>query len=157
MEEPSLRSLEVGRLYVVPAPPRLPPPSQVETLLRRAVLDFRVSERRKCFAPVLHVGVPGANCLAHEQRVAQAVEHGLGADLVAALLHRTRSGPVEPLVWLTRSGDLVLEDADAAWLSAARSAYAEAQVPLTMAVVTRRGWWDPLSGRRREWKRLRRR
>ena len=152
-----MRSPEVGRLYVVPAqpdPPRLPP---ADALLRRAVLDFRLSERRKSFPPVLHVGVPGATCLAHEQRHAQAVEHGLGADLVAALLRRTRTGPVEPLVWLTRTGELVLEDADAAWLSAARSAYAEADVPLTMAVVTRRGWWDPLSERRREWKRLRHR
>jgi hypothetical protein len=46
---------------------------------------------------------------------------------------------------------------DAEWLSAARSAFAEAGVDLTMVVVTRRGWWDPRSGRRREWKRLRRR
>jgi hypothetical protein len=121
------------------------------------VLDFRVSERRKVFAPVLHVGVPGGTGLAYEPRRDEPMEHALRADLVAALLRRTRTGPVEPLVWLTRTGELVLEDVDAAWLSAARSAYAEAGVGMTMVVVTRRGWWDPRSGRRREWKRLRRR
>ena len=83
------------------------------------------------------------------------MEHALRADLVAALLRRTRTGPVDPLVWLTRTGELVLEDLDAAWLAAARAAYAEAGVRLTMVVVTRRGWWDPRTGRRREWKRLR--
>jgi hypothetical protein len=130
---------------------------QTQVLLRRAVLDFRLTERRKVFAPVLHVGVPGATGVAYEPRGDEPMEHGVRADLVAAFLRRTRAGPVEPLVWLTRTGELALEDVDAAWLSAARSAYAEAGVPLTMVVVTRRGWWDPLSGRRREWKRLRRR
>lgn len=137
--------------------PATPLSPQTCALLRRAVLDFRVSERRKVFAPVLHVGVPGGVGLAHEPRRDEPMEHALRADLVAALLRRTRTGPVEPLVWLTRTGEFVLEDMDAAWLSAARSAYAEAGVGLTMVVVTRRGWWDPRSGRRREWKRLRRR
>ncbi len=132
-----------------------PDPPQIHALLRRAVLDFRVSERRKVFAPVLHVGVPGGTTLTYAPRHDEPMEHGLRADLVAALLRRTRTGPVEPLVWLTRTGELVLEDLDAAWLAAARSAYAEAGVPLTMVVVTRRGWWDPRTGQRREWKRLR--
>lgn len=106
---------------------------------------------------MLHVGVPGATSLIHEGGHDQSAEHGLRADLVAALLHRSRTGPVPPLVWLTRTGELVLEDVDAAWLSAARAAYAEAGLPLVMAVVTRRGWWEPLTERSREWKRLRRR
>ena len=118
---------------------------QTHALLRRAVLDFRVAEKRKAFAPVVHVGVPGTVDLTYEPRRDERLEHGLRADLV------------EPLVWVTRTGEFVLEDADAAWLSAARSAYAEAGVPLTMVVVTRRGWWDPRSGRSREWMRLRRR
>jgi hypothetical protein len=142
----------------VPAHPQPDPLSpQAQALLRRAVLDFRVSERRKSFAPVLHVGVPGVAVCTHEPGRAERLEHGLRADLVAAMLCRTRTGPVEPLVWVTRTGGFVLEDTDAAWLSAARSAFAEAGVALTMVVVTRRGWWDPSTGRRREWKRLRRR
>jgi hypothetical protein len=85
------------------------------------------------------------------------MDHGMRADIVAAFLRRTATGEAEPLVWITRVGDFVLEDVDAGWLSAACTAYAEAEVPLMMVVVTRRGWWDPRSGRRREWKRLRRR
>ncbi len=130
---------------------------QTHALLRRAVLDFRASERRKTFPPVLHVGLPGGPELAYVARADEPMEHSLRADLVAAFLPRTRTAAADPLVWLTRTGDLVLEDADAAWLSAAWSAYAEAGVSLTMVVVTRRGWWDPRSDRRREWKRLRRR
>jgi hypothetical protein len=130
---------------------------QTRELLRRAVLDFRVAEKRKAFAPVVHVGVPGAIDLAFEPPRDQPLEHGLRADLVAAFLRATSTDTVEPLVWVTRTGDFVLEDADAAWLSAARSAYAEAGAPLTMVVVTRRGWWDPRSGRSRVWKRLRQR
>ncbi len=140
-----------------PDPHPDPLTSKTHALLRRAVLDFRVTERRKTFAPVLHVGVPGATGFAYEPCRDEPMEHGVRADLVAAFLHRTRTGRVEPFVWLTRTGEFVLEDVDAAWLSAARSAYAEADVSLTMVVVTRRGWWDPRSGRRREWKRLRRR
>ena len=59
------------------------------------------------------------------------------------------------MVWLTRAGDLDLQDVDAAWLSAARAAGAEAGIDLTLVVVTRRGWSDPRSGVSREWKRLR--
>jgi hypothetical protein len=128
---------------------------QTHRFLRRAVLEHRVSERRKTFSPVLHVGVPGALELVVDHRAAGPMEHGLRADLVAACLRHTRCDSVEPLVWLTRTGDFVLEDADAAWLSAARSAYAEAGLGLTMVVMTRRGWWDPRSGASREWKRLR--
>jgi hypothetical protein len=140
-----------------PEPPLDPITPRTHALLRRAVLDFRDSERRKLFAPVVHVGVPGGTALSFEARADDPMEHGLRADLLAAFLQGTRTRTVDPLVWLTRTGEFVLEDADAAWLSAARSAYAEAGVSLTMVVVTRRGWWDPRSGRRREWKRLRRR
>ena len=131
------------------------PTPETHRLLRRAVLEHRVAERRKAFPPVLHVGVPGELELVVDHRQAWPIEHGLRADLVAACLRHTRGGSVEPLVWLTRTGDFGLEDPDAAWLSAARSAYAEAGLGLTMVVVTRRGWWDPRSGASREWKRLR--
>ena len=73
------------------------------------------------------------------------------------MLRRTTTSRRAPLVWLTRPGELDLQDVDAAWLAAARTAYAEAAAPLTMVVVTRRGWRDPRSGVRREWKRLRQR
>ena len=63
----------------------------------------------------------------------------------------------QPLVWLTRHGDLDLQDLDAAWLAAAWSAHAERGLPLTMVVVNRHGWLDPRTGATQEWVRLRRR
>jgi hypothetical protein len=124
--------------------------------LRRAVLSLRAVERRRVFGPVLHVGEPGGCEVPFAVRPAQPMEHALRADVVAALLPRLAASPERPpLVWLTRPGELCLQDVDAAWLAAARTAFAEAGLPLTMVVVTRQGWWDPRSGLRREWKRLR--
>jgi hypothetical protein len=124
--------------------------------LRRAVLDHVRTERRPRFAPLLHAGMPGA---AEEVFAAPAegLDHALRTDVVAALLGRMRRPGAEPLLWLTRPGPLDLQDVDAAWLSAARSAGAEAGTDVTLVVVTRRGWADPRSGVRREWKRLRQR
>ncbi len=54
-----------------------------------------------------------------------------------------------------RLGDLALQDVDLAWLAAARAAYAEAELPLVMVVVSRTAWRDPRSGVGRSWRRLR--
>lgn len=137
-----------------------PVPPQVAAALRRLVLGLRTGEPRRVFAPVVHVGGPGLE-VAHGVRGDEDLDHALRADVVGALLRRSRAcpGPRDdaPLLWITRPGELNLHDVDAAWLSAARSAYAEAGLPLTMVVVTRQGWWDPRSGTRRIWKRLRQR
>ena len=130
--------------------------------LRRAVLEHATSERRRVFAPLLHVGTPGGPqdvfAPAHldpDPLDPDPLDHALRADVAAALLRRHRSTSPAPLVWLTRPGELCLQDVDAAWLAAARTAAAEADLPLTMVVVTRRGWWDPRSGATRTWRRLR--
>jgi hypothetical protein len=124
--------------------------------LRRAVLEHVSSERRRAFPPLLHVGTPGGpQALFATEPDRAPLDHALRADVVAAMLARQRTGGVAPLVWLTRPGDLCLQDVDAAWLAAARGAAAEAGLPLTMVVVTRRGWWDPRSGATRTWRRLR--
>jgi hypothetical protein len=123
--------------------------------LRRAVLEHAVSERRRIFAPVLHVGTPGGPQALFAPGQLGATDHGLRTDVVAALLRRTAGAPEEQLVWLTRAGDLELQDVDAAWLAAARAAVLEAGVPLTLVIVNRHGWWDPRSGAGRTWKRLR--
>ncbi len=125
--------------------------------LRRAVLDHHHTERRHRFPPLLHVGVPGATEDVVAAEPDGGADHALRADIVAALLQRARRGGTPPLVWITRPGPLDLQDVDAAWLAAARTATAEAGVGLTMVVVTRRGWLDPRSAVRREWKRLRQR
>ena len=122
--------------------------------LRRAVLEHAVSERRRVFAPLLHVGTPGGPQALFAAGPLGVTDHALRTDVVAALLRRT-SGLDERLLWLTRPGGLELQDTDAAWLAAARAAAAEADVPLTMVVVTRHGWRDPRSGAGQTWKRLR--
>jgi hypothetical protein len=132
-----------------------PLPRQVHDLLRRAVLDLAVSERRRSFPTLLHVGDPGGSQAVFALTVGDTVDHTLRTDVVAALLRRTALAGLEPVVWLTRPGDLDLQDEDAAWLAAARAATGEAGVGLTMVVVTRKGWRDPRSGVQRTWKRLR--
>ncbi|MEP9380834.1 hypothetical protein [Nocardioides sp. KR10-350] len=125
----------------------------VERLLRRAVLAHASGERRRQHQALLHVGVPGGRELVFPLLPGESIDQALDADVVAAM--RLRTGPPTPLVWLTRAGDLDLQDVDARWLAAARQAYAEAGVPLVFVVVNRHGWRDPRTGVRRDWKRLR--
>ena len=125
---------------------------------RRGGFDHALSEPRRVFAPLLHVGRPGGPEAVFAFGAHDPADQSLRTDVVAALLRRTRSadrsGPA-PLVWLTRAGPLDLQDVDAAWLAAARAASAEAGLPLTLVVVTRHGWRDPRSGVGRVWKRVR--
>jgi hypothetical protein len=133
-----------------------PLPRELGAVLRRAALDHVRAERRRGYAPVLHVGFPGGAEEVFALRPEDPGDHAIRADVLAAMLQRVRrvAGAV-PLVWLTRAGPLDLQDVDAAWLAAARTAASEAGITLTMVVVTRRGWVDPRTGVRREWKRLR--
>lgn len=133
-----------------------PVPRPLAAVLRRAVLDHGRTERRRGFSPLLHVGAPGGAEEVFALAPGEPADHAIRADVVAALLQRGRrvTGAV-PMVWLTRAGPLELQDVDAAWLAASRTAAAEAGVALTLVVVTRRGWLDPRTGVRREWKRLR--
>lgn len=143
-----------------------PVPALVEPLvgpwrrtLRAAVLQHATGEHRRRHLPLVHVGRPGA----HECVVpaipadGEPDDHALRTDVLAALLRRV--GDCEPapgpLVWLTRAGDLDLQDVDAAWLAAARAAASEADVDLTMVVVDRHGWRDPRTGLQQHWVRLR--
>lgn len=133
---------------------------------REAVLDLRYGERRRVFPATVHVGTPGSGSAAwelpaHRRHGEPPCDQALRSDVVAALLDRHRSheepGAREPSVWLTRSGPLGEHDEDTAWLSGARTAYAEAGLVLRIAVVTHAGWYDPRTGDGRRWKRLRRR
>jgi len=132
-----------------------PVPATTRRLLRKAVHEHAATERRRWgYPPVLHVGVPGGEVAALDLADAEPADPGLRTDVVAALRVRAGGAP-EHLVWLTRWGDLGLQDVDAQWLGGARAAYAEAQVALTFVVVTRRGWRDPRSGVGRTWARVR--
>lgn len=126
---------------------------RVRALLRQAVLEHAASERRRVYPPVLHVGAPGQRVASLVLEMSEPTDPGLRADVVAAL--RVRAGGADGLVWLTRAGCLDLQDVDARWLSAARTAYDEAGAPLAFVVVNRRGWRDPRSGLGRTWARVR--
>jgi hypothetical protein len=132
-----------------------PLPSATRRQLRRVVHEHAATDtgRGRC-APVLHVGVPGRTVATLDLAGAEPSDPGLRTDVVAAL--RVRAGAdLGHLVWLTRGGDLGLQDVDAQWLAGARAAYDEAQAPLTFVVVTRRGWRDPRSGLGQTWARVR--
>ena len=132
-----------------------PLPPGTHALLRRAVREHAAGERRRGgYPPVLHVGAPGGRTASLDLASAEPTDPGLRTDLVAALRVRAGAGP-DHLVWLTRPGDLALQDVDARWLAGARAAYDEAQAPLRFVVVTRRGWRDPRSGVGRTWARVR--
>jgi hypothetical protein len=144
-------------------------------VLRLAVREHALGERRRRYLPLLHVGRPGGRAAvvaASGDDAPAPHDDALRVDVVAALLRRIRTGAgagtgssdgagpgtgEEPLVWLTRSGDLDLQDVDVHWLAAARAACAEAGLDLTMVVVTRHGWLDPRTGATRRWARVRRR
>lgn len=131
----------------------------LQTVLRRAVADHAAREPRRVYPPLLHVGWPGGPEDVFVVAPDDELDHALRTDVVAALLHTSRRhAPVAgavPMLWLTRSGPLEVGDLDLAWLAAARSAGAEAAVGLMLVVVTRQGWFDPRTGVRREWKRIR--
>lgn len=131
-----------------------PVPATLARVLRRAVYDHAVADRRRVHPPYLHVGVPGQPHPVFPVRADEPTDHTLRVEIVSALLHRAGPGA---LAWLVRPGELVMQDVDAAWLAAARQAYAEADRTLTFVVVNRHGWWDPRSGARRTWRRLRQR
>lgn len=154
-----------------PATSAGPPDRRLAALLRRAVLEHALTERRRSHLPILHVGIPGQPHLLFAITPDEPTDHALRADVVAAMRARQlrpayradlpegRAEPREPggplLVWLTRSGPLELADVDAAWFAAARHAFAEAGAPLHFAVVNRHGWRDPATGGGRQWRRLR--
>ena len=145
----------------MPMPRRRSPERLIDVLLRRAVREHAAAERRARFVPILHVGVPGEPHEVFAVVPDEPADHALRTDVVAALRHRALRrtpgaavGP-GPLVWLTRGGDLELQDVDMAWFAAARQAYGEADGELCFAVVNRHGWHDPRTGARRSWVRAR--
>lgn len=136
-----------------------PVPRPLALLLRRAVLDHATTEHRRSFHPLLHVGVPGGPESVLAVRPDDRLDHALRVDVVSAMLRRSSrqgaGGPTGPLVWLTRAGELDLQDVDVAWLAATRAAAQELDRALPMVVANRRGWLDPRTGVTRRWQRLR--
>ena len=123
-------------------------------VLRAAVLELIETESRRRFPAVLHAGVPGRS-VRHVD--AGVIDAGLRADLALALMRRAGTATTAPYVWLTRPGELSVHDDDLQWLGPVAWAAAGLGLRAGLVVVTRRGWFDPVSGVRREWRRLRRR
>lgn len=129
--------------------PTTPPP--VDPRRRAAVLELARSERRRVHPALVHVGTPGAGAVVVPADTGW--DRAARTDLLSRLLWTARAS--DPVVWLTRTGRLEWQDRDAAWFAACRAAGAETGVEVDYLVVTRHGWWEPRTGERREWKRIR--
>ena len=134
---------------------RAPIDRRTHRLLRAAVLELVEGEPRRSFPVVLHAGVPGRS-VSHVERP-PFPDAGLRTDVALALVRRARALGAGPAVWLTRPGQLSTHDIDLQWLGPVSWACSSIGQPVGLVVVTRRGWFDPVSDVRREWRRLRRR
>ena len=132
---------------------REPVDRTVQQLLRRAVVDHAMAERRKDFPPALQVGVPGVRCRRFE--ITPSLDHAVRTDIVEAMLRPAVEKGVVPLLWLTRRGDTEPHDVDGAWSAAVHAAGGELGLALGLVIVTRRSWHDPRTGVCRTWKRIR--
>lgn len=122
-------------------------------VLRAATLELVEAESRRRFPVTLHAGEPGRS--ARHVEDPPLTDAGLRADLALALLRRAGALTPRPCLWLTRPGELTTHDDDLRWLGPTRWAGAALGSPVALVVVTRRGWFDPVSDVRREWRRLR--
>lgn len=146
-------------------PVQAPITRETHLVLRALALDFTETERRRRHPPVLWAGHPDQAACRLDLADVGALDAGLRTDMVAGLVVQARFGARRlggdearvPWLWLTRSGRVADEDRDAEWAAAALAACGELAMPCPFVVVVRHGWYDPVSGVRREWVRLRRR
>lgn len=122
-------------------------------VLRAATLELVEAESRRRFPVILHAGEPGRSVRHVEDP--PLGDPGLRADVALALLRQAGVLTERPCLWLTRPGELTPHDDDLRWVGPTRWAAAALGSPTALVVVTRRGWFDPVSGVRREWRRLR--
>ena len=134
---------------------RAPIDRHTHRVLRAATLEHVEGEARRHFPVVLHAGEPGRS-VRHVEAPPLA-DAGVRGDVALALLRRARVLTPRPYVWLTRPGELSPHDDDLRWTGPVSWACSSIGQPVGLVVVTRRGWFDPVSDVRREWRRLRRR
>ncbi|MCF6377583.1 hypothetical protein L2K70_08205 [Nocardioides KLBMP 9356] len=134
---------------------RAPVDRATHRVLRAAVVELVEGEDRRRFPVALHAGVPGRSVVHVDSPPLS--DAGGRADVALALVARARALGPRSVVWLTRPGELSPHDDDLRWLGPVSWACSSLGEPLGLVVVTRRGWFDPVSGVRREWRRLRRR
>lgn len=120
--------------------------------LRAAVITLRARSGRRRPSPALHAGFPDGSFVSFEPP-GDGLDHALRTDLVGALIARGRGESA--LVWLTRAGLPLWHDHDAAWTLPAVAAWAEVGEDARFVVVTPRGWYAPVTGHGRRWRRPR--
>lgn len=110
---------------------------------------------RRALPTTVHVGSPEG------QHTDIDVEAWQDAGIRTELVARALAGLDEPVFeraipWLTRTGELDVQDADLQWGAAAREGYARYGLDLPgFFVVTRRGWSNLLTGETHVWQRVR--
>ena len=141
---------------------------------RSALLACVLELKRRCprgrFPLRVHAGRPGGASESFELEPGDRLDPALRTDVAAALLHRARGRVAAPWLWITRPGPPGTVDADLAWSAAARAALAEAaptdgsgdgsedmlpEPAGRFVVVTRQGWYEPVTGHGQRWARLR--
>jgi hypothetical protein len=117
----------------------------------RALVD--AAGTRRAIPTTCHVGHPGGDQSRFPHRVVD--EPSLRADLVERAIDGLRETD-RACAWVSRGGELELNDADAEWLAATRIAFGRHGLVLpAFFVVNRHGWVDLVSGERRQWTRVR--
>ena len=130
-----------------------PVPAELRRQLRRAVVDLAAGRQRKRFAAMVQAGTPGT--VVRRAPASLGRDFDLRCEVATSLRESVRASCPEPLIWLTRPGAPQWHDVDAAWLPALLHAAGETGDDLTFVVVTRHGWYDPRTGVRQVWSRVR--
>lgn len=131
-----------------------PVDAETRATLRRAVFALRSGEPRRVFPAQVNVGDPDGEHSTYTDDEA-GLDDGLRRDVVAALLRRQPEGP-PAAVWVSRVGVPEPHDLDLAWTGPCLGAFAErGELPAWFAVVTKRGWYTPLTEQSAIWERLR--
>jgi hypothetical protein len=140
----------------VPGPTDDDVPLERRRLLRREVGLLRRRETRRTFDTAVHVGELGGQSAGFVARAQDlpVLDAGLRTDVVCGLLAGLTTATAT--AWVVRAGTPETQDVDLRWYAAARSATDVLGRRLDGCyVVTRTGWLDLLTGRRRTWVRLR--
>ncbi len=138
-----------------PRPVQAPIDRHTHRVLRAATIELVEDESRRHFPTVIHAGEPGRSVRHVDDPLLP--DSGLRTDVVLSMLRHASGLTPRPFLWLTRPGELTPHDDDLRWLGPAGWAAGALGLPVGLVVVTRRGWFDPVSDVRREWRRLRRR
>jgi len=140
----------------VPGPVPDDVPLERRRLLRREVGLLRQRESRRVFDTAVHVGELGGQSAGFVARAQDlpVLDAGLRTDVVCGLL--AGLGSATSTAWVVRAGTPEPQDVDLGWFAAARVAAEVLDRRLDGCyVVTRTGWLDLVTGRRRTWVRLR--